>query len=137
VGVKLPYLLFGLAGGFLLFLVLLASDSALRQPVIRTVQDMFGYGGPHSDEVTGSRDLFHSGAPIGGIRAGETYGEYDSRRDRKAATNFFGFGCLDDCRGQEAGYRWAIRHNVSDPGDCAGLTWAFLEGCVAYAARQE
>lgn len=123
-------------GVFLLLLVLLVSAWSLGQPVIQIGQDLFGYGGAHSDEVTGSRDLFHSGAPIGGRWMGETYGEYDSRRDRTVSASFFGFGCMEDCREQKAGYRWAVRHNVSDIGDCAGLSWAFLEGCVAYAARQ-
>lgn len=129
-------MLVGIGGGLLaLLLLIIATD--LQQPLIRTAQDMVGYGGPHSDEATGSRDLFHSGAPIGGRRGGVTYGEYDIRRDQAAVTHFFGFGCGGDCREHEAGYRWAVRHAVSDQRACAELTWAFMEGCVAYAARQK
>ncbi|HEY9553765.1 hypothetical protein [Allosphingosinicella sp.] len=128
-------MLLGFAGSLLLALLVLAMG--LQQPLIRIVQDMFGYGGPHSDEVTGNRDLFHSGVRIGGRRAGETYGDYDIRRDRAATNHFFGFGCVENCREQKAGYRWAVRHDIADPGDCAGLTWAFLEGCAAYAVRHE
>ncbi len=83
--------------------------------------------------TSGSRNLFHSGVPISGVKAGETYGAYDARRDAAAATEYFGFGCLGDCRPQEAGHRWAVQHRIAKPRDCAGTSWGFVEGCAAYS----
>lgn len=125
------HLLFALTGILLLFLLLVLFATGLHRDALRGIQDVFGYGGPHSDEATGSRDLFHSGVPIGGLRGGETYGAYDARRDAVAVTAHRGFGCLGDCRAQEAGYRWAAERRIARPRDCAGPSWSFVEGCAA------
>lgn len=42
-------------------------------------------------------------------------------------------GCLTDCRGHEAGVRWAKAHEIADPADCGGRSRSFVEGCWAYA----
>ena len=67
--------------------------------------------------------------------AGETYGEYDARRDGLAGSrgSFLGTGCTEDCSGHEAGYAWAERKGITDPDDCGGNSWSFIEGCRAYA----
>ena len=126
-----------LIGVLLLCLVLLILITDLPKQVVKQAQDFFGYGGPHSDEVTGSRDLFHSGVPIQGRKGGETYGAYDGRRDGRAMENYFGYGCLEDCRQQEIGYRWAARQKIEKPRECSGSTWAILEGCAAYVLRED
>lgn len=102
------------------------------------VQDWFGYGGEHSDDPAHGRDLFHSGADIKRIKGGLTYAAFDSKRDLQATQSFFGFGCLKDCDGPRAGFKWASSHAIADPADCQGLRWDFVEGCAAYAfARRE
>ena len=97
-----------------------------------SIQDFLGYGGPHSDETYGGRDLFHTGADIGGTKSGETYAAYDARRDASGDRDFRGFQCPDQCQVHEAGYRWAASREVTRAGDCKGPTWAFVEGCAAY-----
>ncbi len=126
-----------LVGGILL-IALLILIAGLEEPLVDAAADMVGYGGVHSDEATGSRDLFHSGVPIGGHKHGETYGTYDRRRDAGEVGNHFNFGCPGgDCRSHEAGYSWAVRGRIVDPGDCTGSTWEFVEGCAAYVLKQE
>lgn len=107
-------------------------DPGLR----RSVQDILGYGGPHSDESTGGRHLFHTGANIRGLKQGETYAAYVVRRDSAGSSEgFMGFPCVDTCKEIEAGYRWAERNRVADPKGCGGASWPFVEGCVAYVTR--
>lgn len=66
---------------------------------------------------------------------GETYNEYDSRRDSLDGSRgtFRGQGCTVDCGGHEAGYAWAEEKGITDPDDCRGKSWSFIEGCRAYA----
>ncbi len=71
---KQRHLILAIAGSAGLFLLLIVLAAGLHKEVIGDVQDLLGYGGPHSDGASGSRDLFHSGVPIGGVKAGETYG---------------------------------------------------------------
>lgn len=41
-------------------------------------------------------------------------------------------GCLQSCRGHEAGFEWARRHRVSQALECGGRSRSFIEGCWAY-----
>jgi hypothetical protein len=50
---------------------------------------------------------------------------------------FHGYACTDDCSGHRAGYAWAERHDITDPGDCGGNSQSFIEGCQAYAEEHE
>ncbi len=70
--------------------------------------------------------------------AGETYGEYDARRDSYGGErgSYAGQGCTVDCSGHEAGYAWAQERGITDPDDCGGNSWSFIEGCRAYAEEQ-
>ena len=111
---------------------LLGAVPDLRRPV----QDFLGYGGPHTDESTGSRYLFHTGADIRGEKKGETYSAYVTRRESLETTEgFMGFPCVATCKELEAGYRWAEAKGVTDARSCRGPSWPFVEGCVAYVAR--
>lgn len=67
--------------------------------------------------------------------AGETYEEFDKRRDAPDGTHgtFAGQGCTQDCSGHEAGYAWAEEKGITDPDHCGGKSWSFIEGCMAYA----
>ena len=48
-------------------------------------------------------------------------------RDRHGAAE-----CETDCSVHEAGYKWAALHSLHDARLCAGLTAAFVRGCLAY-----
>lgn len=71
------------------------------------------------------------------VLAGETYEEFDDRRDSLDESNgaFAGGGCTEDCSGHEAGYAWAEEKGVTDPDRCGGKSWSFVEGCRAYAEQ--
>lgn len=70
--------------------------------------------------------------------AGESYDEYDERRDSYEGNrgSYAGYGCTVDCSGHEAGYEWAAERDITDPDDCGGNSWSFIEGCRAYAEEQ-
>ena len=70
--------------------------------------------------------------------AGETYDEFDERRESYGGERgeFAGDGCTVDCSGHEAGYAWAEDRDITDPDDCGGKSWSFEEGCRAYAIEQ-
>ncbi|TFI58430.1 hypothetical protein E2493_09855 [Sphingomonas parva] len=108
---------------------LLLMDRGMRERAV----DMFGYGGEHSDESYGGRDLFHTGVPIRSELAGETYAAYDARRDASSPQGAFrGFPCLGTCDVYAAGYNWAARQRLNEPLQCRGPSWPFVEGCAAY-----
>ncbi|OQW39140.1 MAG: hypothetical protein A4S12_11645 [Proteobacteria bacterium SG_bin5] len=71
------------------------------------------------------------------VVAGETYEEFDQRRDALGGTrgSFAGQGCTQDCSGHEAGYAWAEEKGITDPDHCGGKSWSFIEGCRAYAEQ--
>ena len=71
------------------------------------------------------------------VVAGETYDEYDQRRDglNGSQGTFEGKGCTQDCSGHEAGYAWAEDKGITDPDDCGGKSWSFIEGCRAFAEQ--
>lgn len=71
--------------------------------------------------------------------AGESYEEFDERRDsyEGGRGSFRGYGCTEDCGGHEAGYAWAEENGIEDPDECGGNSWSFEEGCIAYAEDQE
>ena len=50
-----------------------------------------------------------------------------------AQDTFQGYECTVDCSGHEAGYEWANRNGITDPGDCGGNSQSFVEGCQAFA----
>ena len=94
-----------------------------------------------SGTATGSSDgpdLSDTDADTSGVKAGETYDQYRSRRDDLGggAGSYEDYGCTQDCSGHQAGYEWAEAHGVSDASDCGGDSWSFQEGCVAYAQQQ-
>lgn len=70
--------------------------------------------------------------------AGETYDEYDERRDSYEGErgSYGGYGCTVDCSGHEAGYTWAMERGIDDPDNCGGNSWSFEEGCRAFAEEQ-
>ena len=112
-------------------LAILMMDRGFRNSFL----DLFGYGGPHSDEPSGNRDLFHTGANIRGQRNGESYAAYDARRDQSSSEGFQGFGCVGSCTDLELGYRWAQSNRITDAKECEGSSWSILEGCVAYVTK--
>lgn len=93
---------------------------------------------PKPISETDGADLDDTDADTEGTKGGETYADYDARRDEKASPRAAeGYGCTDDCGGHDAGYQWAEDHSVSDESECGGKSWSFEEGCVAYAKEQE
>lgn len=129
-------MVFAMAATVLLIIALMIVATGAGEAVIDEVQDLAGYGGPHSDDMTGSRTLFHAGVPIAGVKAGETYGAYDERRNKVSNDEYLGFACADGCRAHKGGYRWAAANRISRPRECVGPTWAFVEGCAAYVLRR-
>ena len=125
-----------LASMALVVIAIIASMAALDPGVRRSVADILGYGGPHSDDASGTRTLYHSGVPIGGEKGGETYAAYLARREKKWTDGFGGFACPGSCAGHEAGYRWAEAWRLTHPRQCGGTTWDFVEGCAAYVLGQ-
>ena len=75
----------------------------------------------NDDEEIDDRDGESISAYPGQIKGGETYQEYDNRRDSYAGSrgSFADDGCTVDCGGHEAGYAWAENHGVADPDECA------------------
>lgn len=71
------------------------------------------------------------------VVAGETYEQFDQRRDALNGSrgSFAGEGCTQDCSGHEAGYAWAEEKGITDPDHCGGKSWSFIEGCRAYAEQ--
>ena len=134
---KQPVLLLVGGGALVGGLLIVLFGSTGDVPLSGRVQDLFGYGGSHIDAPGHGRDLFHTGVDIGGIKEGSTYAKFDSARDVSASQSFHGFGCLPTCDGHEAGFRWAVRHDVREASECIGLGWSQIEGCAAYALMRE
>jgi hypothetical protein len=80
----------------------------------------------------------NSGEMTNEEKGGETYEEYDARRDSYDGSRgtYAGQGCTVDCSGHEAGYAWAEEHGITDPDQCGGNSWSFEEGCRSYAEEQ-
>jgi hypothetical protein len=73
----------------------------------------------------------------GEMRGGETYPQYDERRDALDAGLYSGGDeCTVDCSGHDAGRRWAEEHGITDPSQCGGKSWSFAEGCRSFAGEQ-
>lgn len=73
----------------------------------------------------------------GAVLGGETYTEFDERRDELGANgDVGGYGCTEDCGGHDAGYEWAEQNGIIDASQCGGNSWSFREGCAAYAEEQ-
>lgn len=126
-----------LAAMALVVLAIVGSMGAMDARIRASVVDFFGYGGPHADESTGNRRLFHTGVPITGRKNGETYAEFNDRRQGLGLVGFHGFGCIADCRRHEAGYEWARQRNLTRARVCRGPTWEFVEGCAAYVLNSD
>ena len=94
-------------------------------------------GHSSSQDIDSSDDTDISAYP-GQEKGGETYQEYDQRRDSYEgdAGSYAGDGCTVDCSGHEAGYEWAEEKGITDPDDCGGNSWSFEEGCRTYAEEQ-
>lgn len=102
-----------------------ASATSARTPVAQAEED----GG---ESQTASLD------DSGEEKGGETYGEYDARRDQ-LATGLYSGGdeCTEDCGGHDAGRDWAESRGINNPDDCGGKSWSFEEGCRSYAQEQQ
>jgi hypothetical protein len=89
--------------------------------------------GSSSEEYSGSEAEYEE--EFGEERGGETYSEYDDRRDSYEGSrgSYAGYDCTDDCSGHDAGYNWAEENGIDDPDNCGGNSWSFEEGCRAYA----
>lgn len=81
----------------------------------------------------------HSAMEQPQIKGGETYAEYETRRDslEGSAGSYEGYGCTQDCSGHDAGYRWAEDNDLTDPDDCGGKSWSFEEGCRSFAEERQ
>lgn len=96
---------------------------------------------PYEDEVEAALEdeypeEYASGAGYGQeVVAGETYDEFDERRNELDGEygSYAGYGCTVDCSGHDAGYNWAAENGITDPDNCGGNSWSFIEGCRAYA----
>ena len=94
--------------------------------------------GHNASQDLDSSDDTDISAYAGQEKGGETYQEYDQRRDSREgdAGSYAGEGCTVDCSGHDAGYEWAEEKSITDPDDCGGNSWSFEEGCRAYAEAQ-
>jgi|KBSMisStandDraft_5_1062788.scaffolds.fasta_scaffold26362_1 hypothetical protein len=54
----------------------------------------------------------------------------------KPRLTFGGYPCNADCSEDQAGYRWAEEHGITDPDSCTGDSGNFIEGCRVYAQRR-
>lgn len=91
-----------------------------------------------SNEAAPAGDLDSTEADTSGSKGGETYADFDARRDAEPSPGSVGgYGCTEDCSGHDAGYQWASEHGVTDESECGGNSWSFEEGCAAYAKEQE
>lgn len=90
-------------------------------------------------DETGTRPSDFEVADDFEVKGGETYPQYDDRRDSYGGAygSFAGDECTEDCSGHEAGYRWAEDKGIDDPDDCGGKSWSFEEGCRAFASGEE
>jgi hypothetical protein len=71
------------------------------------------------------------------IRGGETYNQFDSRRDALNTGLYSAENeCTEDCSGHDAGRQWAEDNDINDPDECGGKSWSFEEGCREYAEDQ-
>lgn len=53
-------------------------------------------------------------------------------RERYEPRTFLGYACEDDCRRHLAGFAWAARRRLSEPGSCDVLGPAAADGCRAF-----
>lgn len=105
-----------------------------------------GCGSAQSDESANSTYTSEESVPSGEVterteetKAGETYDEYDARRDSYNGVRgeSHGYGCTVNCGGHDAGYEWASEHGITSTEECGGKSWSFEEGCKAYAEEQQ
>lgn len=98
---------------------------------------IYGTESSHFDDLAQERgyDSYEEMEAAEEERGGETYSEYDERRDELDGEpgTYAGYGCTVDCGGHEAGYQWAAENGITDPDNCGGNSWSFVEGCRAYA----
>jgi hypothetical protein len=61
-------------------------------------------------------------------------GQYPRYRAPLPDATFHGDACTTpECSGHQAGYAWARRKGITDPGQCSGKSQSFVDGCIAYA----
>jgi hypothetical protein len=48
---------------------------------------------------------------------------------------FYGYRCIDDCSGHEAGYTWAKENDVMFSSDCPETSKSFNEGCRVWTGN--
>ena len=102
----------------------------MKAPILLAALLMLAACSPAA-ELSDEEAMAYEGEEYGG----ETYDEYDERRDEleDEAGSYAGYGCTVDCSGHEAGYNWAAEKGMTDPDNCGGRSWSFIEGCRAYA----
>lgn len=114
----------------------------LRATIVASALLLASCGGGSADDYDGEDYSEYMDTDLssyeGEEKGGETYEEYDARRDSYQGEygNFEGHGCTEDCSGHEAGYAWAEKRGIEDPDNCGGNSWSFEEGCRAYAEEQ-
>lgn len=116
--------------GLLLISLVLAACSSGGPDSSEEAEGEADYYADQEDDVAPSEDE---------SRGGETYSEFDARRDDYDGDrgSFGGYGCTQDCSGHEAGYSWAEAKGITDPDQCGGKSWSFIEGCRAYAEENQ
>lgn len=126
-----------------LMLALVATTSCSDAPSQRTQRqlDELAHERGYASYDDMSRDLVQALRNAAGEEpeiGGETYEEYDDRRDSYEGSrgSYEGYGCTQDCSGHEAGYAWAEEKGITDPNQCGGKSWSFIEGCRAYAKTE-
>lgn len=104
---------------------------------------------PQGDEMTDARDATSISSDEqtdddaddpepSTLIGGETYEEYDARRDALNTGRFSGDEeCTQDCSGHDAGHLWAEQRGITDPDECGGNSWSFVEGCRSFAEEQQ
>lgn len=61
--------------------------------------------------------------------------EKSSSVSSESQKTYKGYECTGDCSGHKAGYDWAQRKGITDPGDCGGNSSSFIEGCKSYVGE--
>lgn len=135
-----------IVGGLFMALLFFGGQAADKDPVVeygtdldaetyaREPTDEFGIEPDEGDSDESETLLF---APE--TRGGETYSEFDERRDElgESRGTYMGYGCTVNCDGHEAGYRWAEERGIENEWECGGKSWSFEEGCRSYAEEHE
>jgi len=63
------------------------------------------------------------------LLSGCSQGDYSN----SSKDTFYGYECIGDCDGHQAGWDWAEKKGIYNASDCGGKSVSFIEGCRAYA----